>query len=258
MAPASVPEKSASLPSPSAAAIEALAPEGTLRAAINLSNFLLVTGKGDDGNPEGVSPDMAKALAAQLGVGVELLRYKTPGEIADDGGSDKWDVGNIGAEPKRAEFINFTAAYCEIVSTYIVPADSTITTIEEVDQPGVRIASAARAAYDLWLEANLQHAELVQVSGLDGSFEAFVEQKLDALAGLLPRLLTDVERLPGARIIDGCFTTVKQAMGTPKGRDDAGFEYLQAFVEAAKATGLVASLIEKHGVQGLSVAGPAE
>ena len=245
------------LPAPSPAAIAALAPTGTLRAAINLSNFLLVTGKGSDGNPEGVSPDMARELANRLGVGLELLRYKTPGEIADAAASGIWDVGNIGAEPARAEAMAFTAAYCEIEATYMVPAGSTITTIAEVDQPGRRIASAARSAYDLWLERNIHHAELVQVTGLDGSFEAFVDQKLDALAGLRPRLITDVERLPGARILEGRFTAVQQAMGTPRGRDDAGFAYLQAFVEHAKASGLVASFIDAHHVVGLTVAGPA-
>lgn len=245
------------LPEPSQAAIDALAPTGTLRAAINLSNFLLVTGKGDDGNPEGVSPDMAKTLATQLGVDIELLRYKTPAEIADSGDAGAWDIGNIGAEPARAATIRFTAAYCEIEATYLVPAGSDITSVEEVDQPGRRVASAARAAYDVWLEANLQHAELVSSPGLDGSFDTFVDENCDALAGLRPRLITDVERLPGARILDGRFTAVQQAMGTPRDRDDAGIEYLIAFVEAAKASGLVAELIARHGVQGLSVAGPA-
>lgn len=243
-----------SLPIPSQAAIEALAPTGTLRAAINLSNFLLVTGKGSDGNPLGVSPDMARELANRLGVGLELLRYKTPGEIADAAASGVWDVGNIGAEPARAESIAFTAAYCEIEATYLVPAGSSVMSVDEVDRAGMRIASAARSAYDLWLERNIHHAELVQVTGLDASFEAFVEQKLDALAGLRPRLITDVERLPGARILDGRFTAVQQAMGTPRGRDNAGFAYLQTFVEAAKASGLVANFIEMHNVQGLTVA----
>lgn len=250
---------STEFPEPSAAAVEALAPTGTLRAAINLSNFLLVTGKGDDGNPTGVSPDMAKALADRLGVGIELLRYKSPGLVADDAPEGKWDIGNIGAEPKRAENIAFTDAYCEIECTYMVPPDSDITSIDQVDQPGRRIASAARSAYDLWLERNIQHAELVQVTGLDASFTAFVEQKLDAMAGLRPGLINDVERLPGARILDGQFTAVRQAMGTPRGRDEAGAGYLSKFVEAAKASGFVAGLIEKHSVVGrLSVAPPAK
>jgi polar amino acid transport system substrate-binding protein len=244
-------------PVPSPAATSALAPTGTLRAAINLSNFLLVTGRGSDGNPEGVSPDMARELANRLGVGLELLRYKTPGELADAAESGVWDIGNIGAEPARAQSIAFTAAYCEIEATYLVPAGSPITSVDEVDRPGIRIASAARSAYGLWLDRNIRQAEVVNVNGLDGSLDAFVNEGLDALAGLRPRLITDVERVPGSRILPGRFTAVQQAIGTPRGRDEAGIQYLKAFVEDAKASGLVARLIEKHGVQGLSVAGPA-
>lgn len=242
------------LPEPSPAAVAALAPTGTLRAAINLSNFLLVTGRGADGNPEGVSPDMARELARRLGVGLELLRYKSPAELADDAGSGRWDVGNIGAEPQRAESIAFTAAYCEIEATYLVPAGSPITSVAEVDQPGRRIACLERGAYGLWLENNLAHAEVVWAPTAAAALEAFTAQGLDALAALRPALLTDVGKLPGARILDGQFTAVQQAMGTPKGRDASGFEYLRAFVEDAKASGFVAGLIAKHGVEGLSVA----
>ena len=46
-----------------------LASNGILRAAINMSNFLLVTDKTKDGTPIGVSPDMAKKLAFLPGAG---------------------------------------------------------------------------------------------------------------------------------------------------------------------------------------------
>jgi polar amino acid transport system substrate-binding protein len=245
------------LSAPSPAAVAALAPKGVLRAAINLSNFLLVKGREPDGTPAGVSPDMARELARRLGVDVELRGYDSPGELADAAPSDAWDVGNIGAEPARAEAIAFTSAYCEIECTYLVPAGSPITSIDEVDRPGVRIASAPRAAYDLWLERNLRHAELVRSPTLAGSFELFVEQGLDALAGLRPALLTNAKRLPGSRLLDGRFSSVQQAMGTPLGRDRAGFVYLCDFVEEMKASGFVADRIAARGVVGLSVAPPA-
>ena len=245
------------LADPSPAAVAALAPTGVLRAAINLSNFLLVTGRSGDGSPTGVSPDMARELARRLGVGIELKTYRSPGELADDAVHDAWDVGNIGAEPARAETIAFTAAYCEIECTYLVPPGSPITAVEEVDQPGRRIASAPRAAYDLWLERNLRHAKLVRSRELGGSFDLFIEQGLDALAGLRPALLHDADRLPGSRVLDGRFSSVQQAMGTPRGRGDDGLAYLCTFVEAMKASGFVADRIAEHGVIGLTVAPPA-
>ena len=240
--------------SPSPEAVSDLAPSGTLRAAINMANFLLVTGQARSGEPEGVSPDMARELARQLGVRLELLPYGTPGEIADDAGTGAWDIANIGAEPKRAKKIDFTAAYCEIQATYLVSAGSQIRTIEDVDRPGVRVAVSARSAYDLWLDRHVRHAELVRADGLDASFELFIHERLDALAGLRPRLISDAEKLPGARILDGQFTAVQQAMGCARGRH-AGEAFLRNFVEAMKASGFVADLITKHGVQGrLSVA----
>ncbi|MGK0442060.1 MAG: polar amino acid transport system substrate-binding protein [Pseudohongiellaceae bacterium] len=236
--------------------VKELAPHGVLRAAINMSNFLLVTGRDKQGDPTGVSPDMAAELARRLGVGLTLLQYKTPGEIVDDAGTDSWDIGNIGAEPRRAEKIDFTAAYCEIQATYMVPAGSPLKTIEQVDSPGTRIAVSARSAYDLWLESNIQKAELVRAQGLDASFEMFVHDNLDALAGLRPKLVTDVKKLAGARILEGQFTAVQQAIGCTRG-SVARAAYLKQFIEETKASGLVEDLIVKHGVvDRLTVAPP--
>ena len=193
-----------------------LAPHGVLRAAINMSNFLLVTGRTPSGDPDGVSPDMARAIADRLGVPVKYVPFPKPGELADAVGSDTWDIGLIGAEPARAEKIAFTAAYVEIEATYLVPAGSPMQTIADVDRPGVRIAVTARSAYDLWLERNIKHATLVRSDSLASATEKFVNDKLDALAGLRPGLLGDIEKMPGARILDGQFTAVQQAVGTAR------------------------------------------
>jgi polar amino acid transport system substrate-binding protein len=232
-----------------------LAPTGVLRAAINLANFLLVTGRTADGDPEGVAPDMASAIAARLGVPVSFVPFASPGALADEAANNVWDIGLIGAEPARAEHIAFTPAYVEIEATYLVPSGSRLHAISDVDQKGVRIAVSARSAYDLYLSRHLQSAELIRAEGLNASYDRFVNEKLDALAGLRPRLLSDVEKLPGARVLDGRFTAVQQAIGTPRGRE-AGAAFLRDFVEEAKSSGLVARLIERHRVRGLMVAPP--
>jgi polar amino acid transport system substrate-binding protein len=200
---------------------------------------------------------MARAIADRLNVPVKYVPFAKPGELADAAGTDAWDIGLIGAEPSRAEKIAFTAAYVEIEATYLVPANSPLKTIADVDRPGVRIAVTARSAYDLWLERNIRQATLVRSDSLNSAFEMFVRDKLDALAGLRPGLLSDVQKVPGARILDGQFTAVQQAVGTSR-NNEAAAAFLRGFVEEAKASGLVGRLIEKHKVVGrLSVAPPA-
>jgi polar amino acid transport system substrate-binding protein len=234
-----------------------LAPTGVLRAGINMSNFLLVTGKSAAGDPDGVSPDMAREIANRLGVPVKYVPFKSPGELADAAGKGVWDVGLIGAEPQRAEQIAFTAAYCEIEATYMVQPGSPLKAIADVDAKGVRIAVTGRSAYGLWLDRNIKRAELVRTDTGPAAVERFQREKLEALAGLRPGLLEEVGKLPGTRILDGKFTSVQQAIGTAK-KNTAAAAYLSAFVEEAKASGLVARLIEKHKVVGrLSVAPPA-
>ena len=232
-----------------------LAPTGKLRVGVNLGNFLLVQ-RSADGSIRGIVPDLAQELARRLGVAAELRQYEKVGDVADGAKKNEWDVAFIGAEPQRAAEIDFTAPYVEIEACYLVPAGSPIQSIGEVDRKGVRIAVANRSAYHLWLERNLEHAQLVTGDGIEGSYQRFVKDRLEALAGLKPRLMEDAAKLPGSRILDGRFTAVQQAIGTPKGRPE-GAAYLRKFAEDIKASGLVAQLIERHGIKGLTVAAAA-
>ena len=224
-----------------------------LRAGINLSNGLLVTGMSQSGNPQGVAPDMAAEIARRLGVPVAYVKFDRPSKLADAAGTDAWDIGLIGAEPARAEKIAFTPAYCEIEATYLVRESSPLRSVADVDRPGSRIAVRAGSAYDLWLTRNLKHATLVRSDSADGPFNQFVAEDLDALAGLRPQLLSEVGKLPGAKILPGNFTAVQQAIGTLKS-NIAAAAFLREFVEEAKRSGFVAGLIERHKVVGLSVA----
>ncbi len=230
-----------------------LTPTGKLRVGVNLGNFLLVNKDAATGELRGVVPDLAAELARRLGTTAELIGFPGAGQVADGAKTGAWDVGFIGAEPQRAEEIAFTLAYLEIPATYLVPAGSPIQTLAEVDRAGVRIATAARSAYDLYLSRNLKNAQLMRAEGIPASYDLFVKEKLDVLSGLLPRLVSEVARLPGARILDGKFTAIQQAIGTPKDRAAAA-EYLREFVADIKASGLVARLIETHGVKGVNVA----
>ena len=239
---------------PSSEVIAQLTPTGVLRAGINMSNFLLVVDKTASGDPVGPSPSLALEIANALGVPLKLIGYETPSKVAAAAGNNEWDIGNIGAEPQRAKVMNFTAAYVEIEATYLVPPESTLQSVDDVDRPGNNISVSQGSAYGLWLENNIKQATLKPVEGGDAAFDAFVNDKMEALASLRPRLITEAEKMPGSRILDGQFAAVQQAVGVNLG-NDAAYAWLKEFVENAKASGMIEGFIEKHGVQGkLSVA----
>lgn len=232
-----------------------IAPEGCIRAAINLSNFLLVSGPGGPLGWRGVAPDLARVLADRLGTRLELVPYATPSQIAESVGTGAWTVALIGAEPARARLIAFSSSYAEIEASYLVPPGSSLTRVEEVDRPGVRIAAFRGSAYGLWLEANLKQATLVHAGSFSEAFDRFRGGEADALASLRPKLLKDVLAWPGTRIVECNFMTVRQSIGTSTGNPQAA-DFIQGFVDEVRATRLVADLIRAHGVVGLT-ASPA-
>ena len=234
-----------------------IAPTGTLRVGLNMSNFLLTRTDEATKQPAGVAVDLGRELARRVGVPVQFVPYPNPGALADAAKSGVWDVGFLGAEPQRANEIDFSPAYVEIEATYLVPPGSPLKSIDEVDRDGVRIAVPTRSAYELYLTRSLKHAQLVHEHGAANAFKRLVDDKLDALAGLKPQLVTDHNKLPGSRILEGRFTAVQQAAGTPKGRSAAA-RYLREFIEDIKASGLVARTIENNGVHGLTVAAKAD
>ncbi len=242
-------------PSPDQAARADLAPGGRLRAGLNFNNVLLTGRDPATGEPRGVAVDLARELGRRLDVPVDIVAYESAGALADSAATGDWDVGFLGIEPARAVEIDFAGAYVEIESTYLVPAGSPLQNVADVDRAGVRIAVSEKSAYDLFLTRTLQHAQLERAVAVEGAIKRLVDEKLDAVAGLRPVLLTFVEKLPGSRVLAGGFTTVQQGVGTPKGRE-AGAAYLRSFVGDIKTSGLVARLIEQNGVRGLTVAAP--
>ena len=234
-----------------------LASTGKLRAGINYGNFILATKDKATGESRGVAVDLLNELGTRLGVPVEIVAYDSVAIMGDAAPSGAWDIAFLGSDPAREKLMSFTAAYLEIEATYLVPGSSPLRSATDVDRAGVRIAAPARANYELFLQRNLKHAQLVSTQGADAAFYLLATGKAEALAGLKQGLMGLSEKLPGSRIVDGRFMAVQQSIAVPKGRE-AGLAYLRSVVEDAKASGLVARAIEKTGARGVSVAPPAK
>jgi polar amino acid transport system substrate-binding protein len=221
---------------------------GTLRVGINFGNALLASRDAASGAPRGIAVDLAEELGRRLRAPIDVVGYESAGTMADAAKTDAWDVAFLAVDPGRAGDITFTAPYLEIDATYFVPAGSSLQTIADVDREGVHIAVSDKSAYDLFLRRSVRRAKLVRAPSVEASIALFFAEQLEALAGLRPLLVTIAGQHPGSRVLDGRFTAVQQAIGTPRGRDAT---YLDEFVAAVKASGFVAATIEKHGMHGL-------
>ncbi|MGH9679954.1 MAG: ABC transporter substrate-binding protein [Candidatus Acidiferrales bacterium] len=238
---------------PSREALQELAPTGKLRAAINLGNPVLV--QWDSGRCEavGVTVDLARELGRRLGVPVENVLFDAAGKVVDAIPLGALDIAFLALDPKRAQEILFTAPYVIIEGTYLVRDSSPLRAIGDFDRPGVRIAVGKGAAYDLFLTRSLKQAELVRSDTSAGSMDLFLQDGLEAAAGVRQPLEEFARTHAGFRVIEGRFTAIEQAMGTPKGRP-AGRQYLQMFIEEMKRTGFIASALDRSGQRGAAVA----
>jgi polar amino acid transport system substrate-binding protein len=230
-----------------------LAPHGRIRAAINLGNHVLAQRGAGPGDLRGVSVDLARELARRLGAPLDLIAFDAAGRVLDALQSNAWDVAFLAIDPVRELQVSFTPPYLVIEGTYIVRESSPLESVDDFDQPGIRIAVGRGAAYDLFLTRTLKHAELVRADTSSGALDHFAACHLDAAAGVRAALVAYSVDHCGFRVIDRAFTSISQSIGTPAGRDD-GARYLAAFIEEMKQTGFVRAALTRSGQGDVMVA----
>ena len=239
---------------PSGPPVSELAPTGKLRAAINYGNPILAA-RGPDGQPSGVSVDLARELGRRIGVPVELVTFTSAGKVVEAVKDAQVDIAFVAIDPVRGADMLQTPPYVVIEGAYLVREASTIRRNEDVDKRGNRIAVGDGSAYDLYLTREIKNARLVKAPTSPQVVDFFLARGIEVAAGVKQQLQADAKRIPGLRLLDGRFMVIDQAMGLPKGRDNAA-RYVSAFVEEMKASGFVAEALKRHGIEGALVAPP--
>ena len=246
--PSAPAQKGSLVSSAPADVVKQLTPTGTLRAAINLGNPVLAQGTADA--PRGITVDLARELARRLGAQLTLAPFPAAGKVFEALKAEAWDVAFLAVEPVRAAEIAFTAPYVLIEGVYMVRKDSPLRSVAEVDAKGVRISVRPGSAYDLFLTRTLKAATLMRS---DDHIASFVNDKLEAAAGVKQPMVGYANAHPDVRVIDGRFMEIQQAMGTPQGRPAAA-AYLKTFVEEMKASGFVADALKRSNQPDAAVA----
>ncbi len=233
--------------------VKQFAPTGKLRAAINFGNPILANQNAATGKASGVSVDLATELSRRLGLPLELVIFNAAGKVVDAIKAGQVDVAFVAIDPVRGADIDYSKPYVVIEGAYMVRNDSPIKDNAEVDKPGTSVVVGLGSAYDLYLTREIKQASLVRAPTSGAVTDVFMAQKLDVAAGVKQQLQMDAQRVPGLRLLDGRFMVINQAMGMPKGRDDA-VAYLRSFVEDMKTSGFVAQALARHKIEGAAVA----
>lgn len=219
-----------------------LAPDGVLRAAINLGNPVLA--QGTSAAPTGVTVDIARELAARLGVKVEFSCFDAARKSFDALVDGSATLGFLAVEPARATEVAFSAPYLVIEGVFVVPVGSGLLTASDVDRSGVRIGVKEGSAYDLFLSRTLQQAELVR--GSEG-VEVFREHSLEVGAGIRQPVIEFIATRPEYRMLPERFMEIEQAVGVSQTSSSETVGFVARVVEELKASGFIAESLRRSG-----------
>jgi polar amino acid transport system substrate-binding protein len=235
-----------------------LAPTGKLRVGVGVGaapSAFWATRDPATGKPRGVTVSLGQALADRLGVPLELVVYPNSGEVTAAGPKGEWDVTFVPMDDERRKVIDFGPAYYLSTSTYMVRPGSTITTIAEVDRPGVKVGGIANTTTARTAIASLKNTKVISFRTVEEIVEKMKAGEIDAIALGRESLRGLAPQLPGARVLDGYFHATGTSAAVPKGKP-AALAYVSRFIEEGKTNGTVRRALDSAGFTDLAVAPP--
>jgi polar amino acid transport system substrate-binding protein len=198
---------------------------------------------------KGVGFDLGKELARRIGVPFEPVVYPSPGAIMAGLKSGEWDVAFFGPTPERESVLDFTEPLLVIEHGYLVPAGSPISTIDSVDQPGIRIGAPQGGSVNAFLKHALKNATVVASPSVPAGVEMLKSGKVDVFAANKANLYGLSDNMPGSRVLNGRIGVDEVAIALPKDRK-SGMAYVRKYAEDVRAEGLVKAAIHRAGLRG--------
>ena len=193
----------------------------------------------------GVTVDLARALAHDLGRDLQILAYPNSNEITEDAARGAWDVTFIPMDEARAQKLDFGPVYNASESTWLVRPGLALETQADVDAPHVRPIAVANTTTGRAAAAFLKRTQVRGYATMDDIMEALRSGEGDAFAMSrdgLERLSRD---LPGSRVLPGRFFEAKTAVAVPKGQT-AMLETATAFLRRTAQDGRLCAILDAN------------
>jgi polar amino acid transport system substrate-binding protein len=231
-----------------------IAPQGRLRAAMNANTVVLMKRTQDGNIAGGVGVEVGKFIAKKLGVVLELVAYPDSNAYTESFGKGEWDIGFGTRTPLVAEKADFILDVLLTDYLFVAAPGRQFANAAQVDRPGVKVGVGQKSTSDQFLSQTLKSAELVRLPGAGKSIEALRGGQVDVWAASASNVEQVRDRVPGARIVPGAFTSDRTMVILPKGRSSAARAKVVEIVDQAKKTGVVRKALEQTGVKGVRAA----
>jgi polar amino acid transport system substrate-binding protein len=205
------------------------------------------------GEPRGVGIEIARALAARIGVALQCAELASPPKVVEALATGAADVALLGIDPLRGREVDFSPPLLAADFTYLVPESSAARTIADADRPGARIALVRHHAMDTALRGKLVQAEPVYSDTPDAAFELFRAGGADVLAGIRPGLLMYAGMMAGTRVLDDRYGRNVISLAVKKG-EAARLAFVSEFAQQARVDGTVTRAIATAGLRGVAMA----
>ena len=226
-----------------------LAPSGRLRAGLYTGTPTSMLNNTDK-DPRGVGYEIGKELARQLHVDYEPVVFAKNAEVQQALKTGAVDVAFTNASAARAKDVDFAPPYLQIELGYLVPPESALTDLRDIDMAGKRVGVTTGSTSGATLSKDLRNAEVVRAPTFNDTIALLSSRQIDAFATNKATLFEIAEKLPGSRVLDGRWGVERHAIAIPKGRE-AGLEFLKTFTSEIIATGLVHDAIGRAGLKGV-------
>lgn len=229
-----------------------LAPSDTLRVGIYPgSPTSMVTDP--SGKPHGLSYDLGGELAKRLGVAIDYVRFERVADIVTAIHDGQVDFTVTNATPARANEVSFSQPVLAIELGYLVPANSPIGKIDDIDRPGVKIGVTKGSTSERTLPAKFKNATIVPAESVKVAIGMFGRGEIDLYATNKPTLFEMSDQMPGAKILDGNWGLEHMAIAIPKGRESA-LPLVNRFVAEEQSSGALDTIQQQAGLRGATKA----
>jgi len=233
-----------------------IAPTGTLRAAYLSSNPAQAVREPVTGEVRGASADLARDLAKRRNVPVALMPLPNPATVIETVAKGEADIGFVAYAPERVGTVEFSQIYMLVQQSFVVPDNSRIRSVADIDAQGLRIAGGKGDSITLYLARNLKNATLVETDNTPADAKRkLLAGEIDAYGANRQRLTNLLKEMPGYRLLPDSLFGVTQAIIVAKGKSEALNE-VNAFIDEVRASGFLQDAIARSGVIGLEMAPP--